>query len=401
MPPLKGFSDNAFRTREDVATAALALLRPLVPYFSTHKGRIRLPISTGVHFDETAAQVEGFVRPLWAVATLLQFNTSTIADNPTDAALAEIIQEITKPWISGFSAGTDPDSPEYWGTINDMDQRMVEAEVVSFALLSDPVKLFYERDFKTQRNITAWLRGMNGKAMPPNNWRWFRVFSNLALMKVCGVPASELIEEMNADLEILDSFYLEDGWSGDGPWLSTKEEEEQELEFERIRRRDIVGKGRQVDYYSGSFAIQFSQLLFAKYAEDIDPERVSRYRQQAREFGASFWRYFDSDGMPSRYFYRSYSMANFSRLCYPLWSVSDISFLLRCLFLRISSQSCGRYTMAIVNTGSSQGISTAAPAMVGRSFKRYFSPGWNTEYWMVIPVSRSRLHIRRVSRKQY
>ena len=150
-----------------------------------------------------------------------------------------------------------------------------------------------------------------GERMPPNNWRWFRVFSNLALMKVCGVPASELIEEMKVDLEILDSFYLEDGWSGDGPWLSTKEEEEQELEFERIGRRDKVGKGRQVDYYSGSFAIQFSQLLFAKYAEDIDPERVSRYRQQAREFGASFWRYFDSDGMPSRYFYGLYSMANF------------------------------------------------------------------------------------------
>lgn len=295
MPRLTGFTDNAFRTREDVATAALALLRPLTPYFSVNKGRIRLPISTGVHFDETAAQVEGFVRPLWAVATLLQF-ASSIAD-PIDAALAEEIHEVTNPWISGFSAATDPESPEYWGPIDDMDQRMVEAEVVSFALLAEPEKLFHERDQKTQQNITAWLSGMNGKKMPPNNWRWFRVFSNLALIKVCGVPASQVTEELKADLAVLDSFYLEDGWSGDGPWLSTQEENEQELEFQRSGRRDAIGKGRQVDYYSGSFAIQFSQLLFAKYAEDIDPDRVSRYRQQARDFGASFWRYFDAGGM--------------------------------------------------------------------------------------------------------
>ena len=374
MPPLKGFSDNAFRTREDVATAALALLEPLVPYFSTHKGRVRLPISTGVHFDEAAAQVEGFVRPLWAVATLLQFKSSITVDDPTDAGLADSIEEITKPWISGFSAGTDPENPEYWGTISDMDQRMVEAEVVSFALLSDPARLFHDRDAETQRNITAWLRGMNGKAMPPNNWRWFRVFSNLALIKVCGVSASDLLEEMKADLAILDSFYLEDGWSGDGPWLSTKEEEEQELKFQRTGRRDKIGKGRQVDYYSGSFAIQFSQLLFAKYAEDIDPQRVSRYRQQARDFGASFWRYFDSDGILIRHSCRSYSMANISRLCYPLRSIFDVPFLMRCLFLCISSQSCRRYAMAIVNTRSSQRVSSATPALVGRSFKRYFSP---------------------------
>lgn len=301
MPRLEGFSDNAFRTREDMATAAVALLRPLMPYFSTGKGRVRLPISTGVHFDETAAQVEGFVRPLWAVAALLQFESSITNSEPENAALIRQINEITSAWIAGLSVGTDPDSPEYWGEIDDMDQRMVEAEVVSFALLSEPAKLFHGRDEKTQQNITAWLRGMNGKKMPPNNWRWFRVFSNLALTKVCGVPLSEVREELKADLEILDSFYLEDGWSGDGPWLSTEEETQQEAEFAKLGRRDGIGKGRQVDYYSGSFAIQFSQLLFAKYAEDIDPDRVARYRQQARDFGASFWRYFDSAGIVPRY----------------------------------------------------------------------------------------------------
>lgn len=297
MPPLHGFSDNPFLSRDDLATAALALLRPLTSYFSPCCARVRLPVSTATHFDEGAAQLEGFVRPLWAVASLLQLRNTLEKDVSSDNNLQVTIEEVTKPWITGFIAGTDPDHPEYWGSIGETDhQRMVEAEVVSYALLCAPESLFHSRNERTQKNITTWLRGINGKPMPNNNWRWFRVFVNLALIKVCGVPAAEVIDEVNADLQLLDSFYLFDGWSGDGPWLTTQEEEEEVAEFDRTRRRDAIGKGRQVDYYSGSFAIQFSQLLYVKYAGDMDPERAERYRQQARDFGASFWKYFDSDG---------------------------------------------------------------------------------------------------------
>ncbi|KAJ5287416.1 hypothetical protein N7478_003102 [Penicillium angulare] len=295
MPQVTGFSDNAFRTREDIANAAIALLRPLKPYFSPDKARIRIPVSTGVHFDEAAAQLEGFARPLWAVASLLQLE-STFKEGCCDPSLTATIREVTQPWIMGMVSGTDPEHSEYWGAICDTDQRMVEAEVVSFALLAAPEQLFHSQDERTRRNITAWLRTINGKQMPSNNWRWFRIFANLALTRVCDIPISELSDEMRADFEVLDSFYLEDGWSGDGPWLSTQDEMDEFTASIKTKRRDAIGKGRQVDYYSGSFAIQFSQLLYAKYAEDIDPERVARYRQQARDFGASFWRYFDSDG---------------------------------------------------------------------------------------------------------
>ncbi|KAF5724959.1 hypothetical protein FMUND_304 [Fusarium mundagurra] len=45
---------------------------------------------------------------------------------------------------------------------------------------------------------------------------------------------------MDADFELLDQFYLGEEWSSDGVWGDDK---------------------KQVDYYSGSFAIQFAQLL--------------------------------------------------------------------------------------------------------------------------------------------
>jgi hypothetical protein len=46
-----------------------------------------------------------------------------------------------------------------------------------------------------------------------------------------------------------------------------------------------------------SFAFQFSQLLYVRFASDIDPERAERYCQQARKFGEGFWRYFNEQGM--------------------------------------------------------------------------------------------------------
>ncbi|KAH6658418.1 hypothetical protein BKA67DRAFT_213840 [Truncatella angustata] len=293
MPPLIGFSGNRFQTREDVITAIFALVRPLIPYFSPQKARIRLPVATGTHFDESAAQLEGFARPLWAIGALLACLPGLRAQNST---LVSEIEDITKHWVEGIVAGTDPDSVEYWGDIGPIDQRMVEAEIIAFALLSAPEVMFHGQNERVRSNITDWLRGMNGKPMPDNNWRWFRVFANLALIEVCGVPIQEVHGEMESDFAILDSFYLHDGWSADGSWLSSDEETASENLFDRTGRRDQTGPGRHADYYSGSFAIQFSQLLYTKFGKHLEPERARRYEQQAREFGTSFWRYFDSDG---------------------------------------------------------------------------------------------------------
>ncbi|RSL86957.1 hypothetical protein CDV31_016330 [Fusarium ambrosium] len=181
-------------------------------------------------------------------------------------------------------------------TVHDMDQRMVEAEILAFAILSAPKKIYEPLSDRQKKNITEWFKSMNGKEMPPTNWRWFRVFSNLALTKVCGVPYDTVKKEMNADLEILDTFYLHDGWSADGPWQTPEQAEREHQQTLTTGRRDATGVGRQVDYYSGSFAIQFSQLLYSKFANDFDASRCDMYRQRAREFGTNIWRYFDEQG---------------------------------------------------------------------------------------------------------
>lgn len=100
---------------------------------------------------------------------------------------------------------------------------------------------------------------------------WFRVFANLAL-KINDSPHFSS-SRMESDLDHLDSFYVGAGWSNDGP-------------ASHVQR----------DYYSGSFAIQFLQLLYAKIAREWDPCRSELYRQRAVMFAKDFLHYFDEEG---------------------------------------------------------------------------------------------------------
>ncbi|KAE8164111.1 hypothetical protein BDV40DRAFT_311167 [Aspergillus tamarii] len=276
MPPLHGFSDNLFRDKGDLIVATKALVQPLEPYFSPGQARVQLPIYSGAHFDEAAADLEGFARPIWAIAA-----ASTESSTTADPTLKEYAERL----VSGLANGVDPAHPEYWGAIDDWDQRMVEAEAISFALLLAPATFYEPLSAHSRSHLVKWLSGLDGKVMPKNNWRWFRIFANLALHKVCGIPYENVKESIQDDLGLLDTFHLENGWAADGPWRKDATEGEEEY-------------GRQADYYSGSFAIQFSQLLYTIFAAELDPERASRYIHQAREFADQFWRYFDEHGAP-------------------------------------------------------------------------------------------------------
>ena len=227
MPPLPGFSDNPLQTRNDAIRASKALIAPLNKYKSPLGARIKIPVETTAHFDEAAAQLEGFARPLWVVGCLLAdpaFNASSDPENLLS-------------WVRGLGAGTDPrEKEEYWGDVRDMDQRMVEMEILSFGLLIAPDKFWPvcgegdREGLERRERIVTWLQGINGKAIPTTNWLWFRVLTNLALIKTCGVPYAELKESIDADFKVLDSFEMKgkNGWNSDGTWSD---------------------KGRQADYY--------------------------------------------------------------------------------------------------------------------------------------------------------
>lgn len=95
------------------------------------------------------------------------------------------------------------------------------------------------------------------------------MFANLALKQN---GANYSAQRLEADMDHLDTFYRADGWSNDGP--------------------EIL----QMDYYSGSFAIQLLQLLYLKINGKEDPKRAEEYKKRAILFAKAFVHYFDEQG---------------------------------------------------------------------------------------------------------
>ncbi|KAF2235254.1 hypothetical protein EV356DRAFT_445280 [Viridothelium virens] len=252
--PHHPWSQNPLRTREDVANACKSLLDPLRAGFSPKRAYVRVG-STGTRFDERAAQIEGHARPLWGLAPLLAGGTEY------DGA---------KLWVEGVINGTDPNCPEFWGNMEDIDQRMVEACPIGFTLAIANKHFWDPLTEEQKRNVESWLASMNDKEMPNTNWLWFRVFANLGLAKNNAKYDQDRLEK---DVVHLNTFYRGDGWSNDGP-----------------------ASYRQMDYYSGSFAIQYLQLLYAKLAERTDPDRAEEFRNRARKYALDFVQYYDREG---------------------------------------------------------------------------------------------------------
>jgi hypothetical protein len=74
-PPVHPFYINPLRSTQDVVDAVASLLDPLEAGTSPLSALIRIGF-TGTRFDEIAAQVEGFARPLWGLAPLLSGSRS-------------------------------------------------------------------------------------------------------------------------------------------------------------------------------------------------------------------------------------------------------------------------------------------------------------------------------------
>jgi hypothetical protein len=214
--------DSPLSNREEVQEAVISLLDPLKSHFSSGRTCVKLG-NTATRYDEIGAQVEGYARPLWGLASLLAGGAS---------------YEGTELWVEGLKNGTNPDHPEFWGWAQDLDQRMVEMCPIGYCLCVAGHRFWDPLSQRERDNIANWLGYINNKEMPNTNWLWFRVFANMGLA-VNGAPYSQ--EKMEADMDHLDSFYRDEGFSNDGPDGYT-----------------------QMDYYSGSFAIQFLQLLYGQ-----------------------------------------------------------------------------------------------------------------------------------------
>lgn len=245
--PLHG---NPLRSRADVERAVHDLFNPVLPFFSEGGARVRLD-AVGAHFDRAAADLEGFARPLWGVTPL--------AAGGGDFAHWELYRR-------GLANGTDPEHPEYWGTVNSTDQRMVELAAIGFTMRMVPQLVWEPLSEKAKGDVAAYLKHARKFDFADNNWKFFRILIDLGLEE-CGVEFDRSLTVKY--LDELDGFYLGDGWYRDG----------------NIRR---------IDHYI-PFAMHFYALIYCRLSRG-DEKRVAAYKERATLFARDIRHWFDEDG---------------------------------------------------------------------------------------------------------
>lgn len=248
---------ETLRSRADAAAAARELLAPLAARRSTGGARVTLG-HTGAHYPEAAAHLEGYARPLWALASLAFAHDV----HPEDAWPA---------LLDGLRNGTNPDHPEYWGGVYDGAQHLVEMPAIAFALLAAPRQLWTPLTPAERERVGRWLGQINHVGIGDNNWLWFRVLVDVTLERL-GLPFD--LHARHDAFGRIDAQYLGDGWYADG---------------------HVTRDQAQLDHYV-AFAMHYYGLLYAALHGDADPERAQVYRSRARAFTRHYLAWFAPNG---------------------------------------------------------------------------------------------------------
>ncbi len=193
-------------------------------------------------------------------------------------------------------AGTDPDSPGYWGAAparGEYDQRTVESGQVAFALWQTRERIWARLGERERQNLIAWLDRFGQRpAAWRNNWALFWTL-NHAARKALGAAHDQ--DVIDSSLDYLEGVYCGDGWYDDGP------------------RR---GVNHFDDYNWWVFGAHV--LAWAQCDGATQPERRARLLDRARQGQAHFPYFFAADGAYTEYG-RSLSY-KFARLGAPLWA---------------------------------------------------------------------------------
>lgn len=238
-------------TRQTLAVMARRLCLDARRDISPGFARVRVG-HNGAFYGQTGVELEGWSRPLWAVAPL-------IAGGGDFPGLEDLVE--------GLDHGTDPDHPEFWGWPGDGDPRLVEMAGIAQAIRLIPNVIWAPLSDAAKSRAAAWLLRINGVSVFDCNWLFFRVLVNHALGSV-GAPHDPA--QAARDLDRIEEMSLGGGWYADGP-------------------------GGACDHYNG-FAFHFYGLLYSFWAGDKDPQRAWRFRERASAFAADFIHWFDIDG---------------------------------------------------------------------------------------------------------
>ncbi len=254
-------AQNPIKTRQDAVQLLLDLIRPLRSHYSADGTTLHIG-STSAHYGERSARVEGWARVLWGLGPLFGADNSNLP-----AAMQIEIKDWAALYRTGLIHGTDPNAPSYWGDIYDFDQKMVETAALDAALALAPQILWEPLTDCQRKNVFKWLNQMNSHKIHPNNWRFFRILTNMVFARL-DLPVNH--EQLKEDFDVVERCYTGDGWYFDG-------------------------NNGQLDYYI-PFAMHFYSLIWAA----LSPLDQDGYREMLKSrstrFAEDFVHWFADDG---------------------------------------------------------------------------------------------------------
>jgi hypothetical protein len=271
LSPLTGW------TRAHWESIADLLLDGLRPHASPTHALIFVPDARGRVQRQRTDGLEAFARSfLLAAARLAGSNGAAPGD-------------LAARYARGLTAGADPASGESWPPIRDVSQPMVEAAQIALGLALSRPWIWDRLAAGDQARLATWLAGVHGKRFWYNNWILFQVIVN-AFLKSAGFPHRQ--DEIDGNLDTVDSWYRRDGWYTDGP-------------------------GANYDYYVG-WAIHFYTLLWCRIDGDVsDAPRAAAYRERASRYLEQLRFLFGANGAP---LYHGRSLTYRFAAVAPLWA---------------------------------------------------------------------------------
>jgi hypothetical protein len=266
-------------TREHWVAVADLLLRGARRYASRGNAAIHVP---GPKPSTTRRRVDGLEG--YARTFLLAAYRLAASDGHAPGDLVDRYSE-------GLRTGTDPRSEEAWPPIEDRAQPIVEAALIALALHETRRWIWRELDDGTRQRVIEWLSGIQGKRTALNNWVLFPVIVQ-AFLKSVGAPIRQ--DEIDRNLDLVDSWYRRDGWYTDGP-------------------------GQNYDHYVG-WGLHFHTLMWSRIdGERSDPDRAAIYRRRVFRFLEQYRLLFAADGAP---LYHGRSLTYRFAVAAPLWAAA-------------------------------------------------------------------------------
>lgn len=243
-----------FESKADYEKKLFEILDPVSHHYTENNTRIVLGY-TGASYPPDIANIESYLRVLWGFAPYLHGGGSN--------------GDLENIYLQGFSKGTNPKDPNYWGTPNDYSQLFVEMAAISVSILLAPEKLWNPLSAEAKQNVANWLGTINSRQIWVTNWQFFAVLVNTALLKVGSDQFSQ--EVLNRSLNNINSIYVGNGWyTDDYP-------------------RDSF------DYYN-AFAFHYYGLIYSVFMKEHDPINSQLFRERAILFGQQFMLWFDESG---------------------------------------------------------------------------------------------------------